>query len=108
MRWSGSNLAPKVTRTTCRYRCGTNVDAFVDTETGLIRQLNTEPVPITWDLKHPSIRRRLWEHRGDVIGWCQMWQPTRGWREVRLAHQCENTPKRKQESKRKHEKENNA
>lgn len=89
MRRSGYK-APVVTRKRCRYGCGVDVDAFLDSEIGLVRQIDTEPIPIDWDIQHPAFRHRLWEYGGDVIGWYQLWKGRRTWRELRLTHQCRN------------------
>lgn len=101
--WSGAERAPTVRRKPCRYGCGTEVDTFRD-EIGLVRQLDTEPPAITVDLDEHL--NRLWEHRGDYVGWCLKFSPRRTWRELRLEHECAYTPERKRKSKRKNTKEN--
>lgn len=90
--------APTVARKPCRHGCGTDVDTFVD-EIGLRRQLDTTPPAVTVDLyvEHP----RLWEYRGENIGWCQPFSPVRTRREFRLEHECANTPKRERKRKNK-------
>lgn len=89
-RWSGASKAPTVTRRLCRHGCGAEVDAFTDAEIGLRRQLCTEPPPITQDLSGAARECRLWEYGGPNVGWYLLYRGQRRWRELRLAHQCEN------------------
>lgn len=89
-----------IKRRTCPWGCGGQVDQFVD-EIGLTRRLETEPIPITWDLNHPNIKFRIWEHRGQFLGWCLLgpWELKRGPRPLRVEHICEATPRNKREGK---------
>lgn len=105
MRWNRAVKAPTVARKLCRYGCGLEVDTFID-EIGLRQQLETEPVPVTADTDGAARDYRLWEYGGRRVGWYLRHCGHRNWRELRLAHQCENTPKREQQGERKHEKVN--
>lgn len=86
-RWSGATKAPKVTRRPCKFGCGRHVDEF-RTEWGQPVSLDTQPPPVTYDLAESQYRHRIYEYRGPYIGWCHKFSPERGWRELRLAHEC--------------------
>jgi hypothetical protein len=83
-RWSGATTAPVVKRRPCRFRCGRSVDVY--TEDGRVIQLDTEPPAGTVDLV--PVRDRLYEYLGPRIGWAPKFIPERGWRELRLLHEC--------------------
>lgn len=83
-RWSGAAKAPTVKRKPCRFGCGQSVDTY--TEQGRRIQLDTTPPAVTVDLK--TVRPRLYEYRGPRIGWVPKFLAERGWREIRLLHDC--------------------
>ncbi|SEF34353.1 hypothetical protein SAMN05421837_107334 [Amycolatopsis pretoriensis] len=83
-RWSGATTAPVVKRRPCRFGCGRSVDVF--TENHRVIQLDTEPPAVTVDLT--TVHLRIYEYRGPRIGWVPKFLPERGWRELRLLHEC--------------------
>lgn len=82
--WSGATKAPAVKRRACRFHCGRTVDVY--TEHGRVIQLDTESPAVTVDLA--TVRDRLYEYHGPRVGWAPKFLPERGWRELRLLHEC--------------------
>jgi hypothetical protein len=53
-------------------------------------QLDVKPPSVDIDLH--AVRERLYEFLGPRIGWAPKFLPERGWRELRLLHECESSP----------------
>lgn len=79
----------------CPWGCGAGVLTFID-ELGLKRYLDGHSMPVTYDLRHPSIKERVWQWREYRLGWCLLgpWELRRDHRPLRLEHQCAGTPKK--------------
>jgi hypothetical protein len=93
-----------VKRKPCRLRCGRSVDVF--TEQGHLVQLDIEPPLITVDLSQAQYRNRIYEYHGPRVGWAIKFLPQRGWRELRLLHDCAETqPQQQHQHKRQRQKE---
>lgn len=76
----------------CRFGCGATVTIFTDTSFGRLVQLDATPPPVTTDLTAPDHRDRLWEFRGQHLGWTACYQGQRTWRPCLLEHDCADTP----------------
>jgi hypothetical protein len=70
--------------------CGAPVLTFVD-EIGCTVLLDDE-LPVTADPAEERYRDRLYELRGQWIGWVHLHHPVRTWRPLRTAHVCRPTP----------------
>lgn len=76
----------------CRFGCAERVVIFRDSDTGLLVQLDPTPPPVTADLTDPDRKHRLWEFRGQHLGWVPVYQGQRSWRRCLLEHDCAHTP----------------
>lgn len=76
-------------RTRCP-RCRAWVLSFVD-DTGCTVRLDDE-LPVTVDPADPRYRDRLYELRGQWIGWVHLHEPVRTWKPLRPAHLCPPAP----------------
>lgn len=82
--WSGATKAPAVKRKRCRC-CGAHVDEFTEPY-GRVVRLDIAPPSVDVDLS--ADRDRLYEYHGPRVGWTPKFLPERGWRELRLVHEC--------------------
>lgn len=76
----------------CRYGCGATVTIFTDDATGILVQLDATPPSVTTNLTDPDYRDRLWEFRGQHLGWVTAFQGQRTWRPCLIEHDCAHTP----------------
>lgn len=84
-RWGGTMKPPAVKRKPCRFKCGQHVDTFTESH-GYVVQLDMTPPSVDVDLA--ATTRAIYEFRGPRIGWVPKFTPERGWREIRLVHEC--------------------
>ena len=84
--WSGSTRGPAVKRKPCPFGCGAHVDEFREPH-GLLVRLDVRPPSVDLDLSTVD-PIRLYQYHGPRIGWAPKFLPERGWRELRLVHEC--------------------